>query len=50
MKKSLVEVKIELCKKYRDAAARTKSVPRKKNWMKKSQSYAQQVVKMGGTV
>ncbi len=50
MKKSPVEVKIELCKKYRDAAARTKSTPRRKNLLRKSLGYARQVTKMGGTL
>jgi hypothetical protein len=50
MKKSPVEVKAELCRKYRRLATITKSAPRRKNLLNKSLGYAQQVVKLGGSV
>jgi hypothetical protein len=50
MKKSLVEVKAELCRKYRRLANQTKSTPRRKNLLNKSLVYCQQVIKLGGTV
>lgn len=49
-KKSLVEVKADLCRKYRHLASITKSAPRKKNWLNKARCYAQEVVKLGGTL
>ena len=50
MKKSPVEVKAELCRKYRHLAMITKSKPRRKNLINKAQGYYSQVVKMGGSM
>jgi len=49
-KKSLPEVKADLCRKYLHLASVTNSKPRRKNWLNKARSYAQQVAKLGGKV
>lgn len=48
MGRPLVEVKSELCEKYRRLANLSKSTPRRKNLLKKSQRYAKQVIKLAG--
>lgn len=48
MKKTLVDVKSELYRKYLRMAATTKSTPRRKNLTTKAKSYYQQIVKLGG--
>lgn len=50
MNEQLIEVKRALCQKYRRLATLTKSEPRRKNLLNKSQGYAKQVVKLGGTL
>jgi hypothetical protein len=45
-KKTLAEVKAELVKKYRHLANITNSKPRKKNWLNKAKSYADQLAKL----
>ena len=45
--KTLAELKMELCEKYRRMAGLTKSTPRRKNLLNKSLSYRLQAVKLG---